>query len=81
MRNNRRLQVLSGLLVVVAIVAVIFIRFFGTPQKPPPSAPGYYSGPMKSKGDPTIFGNEEGQRVAAPPGATTKPASPKDGSN
>lgn len=74
MNETRRVQVLSGVLLVLAIVAVAVWYSYRPGEKPPPSEPGYYTGPMKSKGDPTIFGTDAGQRVAAPPEATKSPA-------
>lgn len=44
--------------------------------RPAPSGPGYYYGPMKSKGNPNLYGDDDGKRVPKPPeavAAETKP--------
>jgi hypothetical protein len=75
MKPSKRLRVLSGICFVLAVIAAIIWSHNRPDAKPPPSAPGYYYGPMKSKGDPNVYGTEAGQRVAPPPGALVKPAS------
>lgn len=55
--NNRSIIILACLLVVGALA----IRMMLSPGKvkPPPSAPGYYTGPMKNKSG-TLITNEDG---------------------
>ena len=74
MKRPRRSQVLSGILVVVALIAAIVLYGRGKEGRPEPSAPGYYTGPMKSKGDPTVYGTDEGVKVAPPPAAAKTPS-------
>ena len=77
MDQSQRMRVLTGIFLVLAVVAA-GVWYTNRPGvKPPPSAPGYYTGPMKSKGDPTVYGTDDGVRVPAPAGAsqTAKPTS------
>ncbi len=49
MKNNQRLKVLAGVLLALAIVAVIVISNFTNPPRPEPNQKGYYTGPMINK--------------------------------
>jgi len=71
MKQSQRLRLLSGICFILAVIAAILWSNNRPDAKPPPSAPGYYTGPMRSKGDPNVYATDAGQRVAPPPGATT----------
>lgn len=64
--KNRRLKVLSGVLVILAIVAVVYSSVAAPGKKPPPSAPGYYTGPMRPKGGQELLATEDGKVTALP---------------
>ncbi|HZO91237.1 MAG TPA: hypothetical protein VFB38_23135 [Chthonomonadaceae bacterium] len=70
MRTNRRLQVLSGILIALALVAAVAFYWQRQPEKPPPDS-GYYTGPFRSKGDPNRYATDDGKIVPPPPGAST----------
>jgi len=56
-----------GALLLLAIVLRLVID--SRPAKPPPSAPGYYAGPMKGKGGKS-YGTEDGRPTEAPSGTS-----------
>jgi hypothetical protein len=49
MNKRSRLKVLGGVLLALAIVAVIVIRNYMNPPRPEPNQKGYYTGPMINK--------------------------------
>jgi len=69
MQEKQKMLLLAGLLIVLAVVLVFTMRG-GKKVKPPPSAVGYYSGPMRNKSDPTKYTTEDGRVVPTPPGAS-----------
>jgi hypothetical protein len=61
-----------GVLLILGIFGVVIWMRFLNPSRPrpePPEGAVYYTGPMKSKGDPNVYGTDEGKQVAPPPGA------------
>jgi hypothetical protein len=56
------------LVAVLGVVIVVQIRRAAHPTKPPPDAPGYYTGVMLNKSG-TAYTTEEGKIVPPPPGA------------
>ena len=57
-----------GITAIVLIIGAICMRLaLKDPPKPPPSAPGYYTGPMRSKGNPNSIATEDGKIVQLPP--------------
>jgi hypothetical protein len=64
--KNGRVKVLSGALVVVAIIAVVYFSINTPGKKPPPSEAGYYTGPMRPKGGQDILATEDGKVTALP---------------
>ena len=71
--DRKNLYIIGGV-AVLAAAAVLLRVFLGGDGKPPPSAPGYYTGPMKAKGGDT-YGNDDGQLVPKPEGAKSAPPS------
>lgn len=71
MQEKKRLRSLSGVFLALCVAAGVVWWMFRPGVKPPPSAPGYYTGPMRSKGDPNVFGTDDGVRV--PPPASSQP--------
>jgi hypothetical protein len=63
--NKRAIIILACLLVVIGAVA-IRMMFSPGKVKPPPSAPGYYTGPMKNKSG-TLITNEDGTVIRSIP--------------
>ncbi len=82
MKEKDRQKLLLGLLAVVAVVAAIVLSQNRPAAKPPPDRGlFYYTGPMKSKGNPNLYGTDDGRRVPPPAGAKTagtSPAAPTD---
>lgn len=72
--DKKRLQMFA--LAAAALVAVaILLRFSMAPEgKPPPSASGYYTGPMKGKGSNVSYGTDDGKSVP-PPSQANAPTS------
>ena len=65
MKQQKRVQVLVGILLAVAVFAAVFLTRSGQADtKPPPSASGYYTGPMKNKWG--TFTTEDGKLVPQP---------------
>lgn len=77
-KDKRVLYILGGLLLVVLGVWVVLTP--RTRQKPPPSAPGYYTGPFRKKIG-VGFVTESGKEVSLPnePGASASADSQKLG--
>lgn len=74
MKDRRMMYAVVGLAVVLGAV-VLRILIIGTPgAKPAPSAPGYYTGLMKSKGSDT-YATEDG-KVGQPSPDASKPGAP-----
>lgn len=71
MDESKRLRSLAAVFLALCVTAGVVWWVFRPGVKPPPSAPGYYTGPMRSKGDPNVFGTDEGVRV--PPPASSQP--------
>lgn len=69
MPEKTRLKYLAGALVILTLVAVVVLHNYKNPQKAPPSEPGYYSGPFRSKSDPNVYSTDDNKVVPAPPGA------------
>jgi len=82
MDQPKRKHLLFGFLVLALIMGAIFMFSNTKEPKPAPTAgPGiYYTGPMRSKGDPNLYGTEDGKKVPPPPGVDTGSA-PKSMSN
>lgn len=77
MKDRRMMYAIVGLAVVLGAV-VLRILLIGTPgAKPAPSAPGYYTGLMKSKGSDT-YATEEG-KVGQPSQSASTPNTPPGG--
>jgi hypothetical protein len=75
MKDRRMVYAVVGLVVVLGAV-VLRILVVGSPgAKPAPSAPGYYTGLMKSKGGSNTYATEEG-KVGQPPADTRNTQSP-----
>jgi len=75
--NDRRRIVYVILGALVLFAAMIRLMYSTAPSKPPPSGPGYYTGPMKAKSG-NSYGTEDGRLVPAPPGKDSG-ASPTGG--
>lgn len=73
-----RTQTLLGIMLLLGIVAAVVQYALRPGVRPPPDSSGYYTGPMKSKGNPNMWGTDDGKRVDPPPGATGKPAETTD---
>jgi hypothetical protein len=78
MQTTNRKKLIDGFLVTVLVVVVVcwFLNNL-QPAKPPPSAPGYYMGPLRSKGNPNMAATEDGRKVDLPPLAPSKPEGSK----
>jgi hypothetical protein len=73
MKKQQRTQVLVGILLAVTVFAAVFLTRNGQADgKPPPSASGYYSGPMKNKWG--TLTTEEGKLVQNPNGTSPSPS-------
>jgi len=68
--NDSRTKILFGALLAAVAIAVAVFFFNSKPPKAAPSGPGYYSGPMRNKSNPNIYGTDDGKQVPAPPGDT-----------
>jgi len=71
--DKQQWYIFVGLLVVLAAVVAFSLRG-GKKEKPPPNVPGYYTGPMRNKADPTKYTTEDNRVVPPPPGASTSPS-------
>ena len=71
MSEKQRLRVMSGVAIMLLVVAAIVWSRGGQNVKPPPSEPGYYTGPMRGKGQKDTYGTDDGKRVPPPPGASS----------
>lgn len=69
MEDKQKKLLLVGLLIVLAAVLAFTLRA-GKKEKPPPTVPGYYSGPMRNKSDPTKYTTEDNRIAPTPPGAS-----------
>jgi hypothetical protein len=75
MKDRRMMYAVVGLAVVLGAV-VLRILVVGSPgQKPAPSAPGYYTGLMKSKGGRDTYATEDG-KVGQPPANASQQNTP-----
>jgi hypothetical protein len=75
MKDRRMMYAVVGLAVVLGAV-VLRILIVGAPgAKPAPSAPGYYTGLMKSKGGRNTFATEDG-KVGQPSQSASSPSAP-----
>jgi len=84
MKNNSlRFNILKGFLATVVVVCITYYMLVKPGARPEPNHGGYYTGPMKSKGDPNIYGNDEGVKVPPPPESNTSvaTAAPKPDDN
>ena len=79
MAKPKRIHILSGALVAMAVTAVVYFSAFGPGKKPPPSGPGYYTGVMRGKGANATFSNEDGTDQRPPPGAKEAKSNPMEG--
>jgi len=80
--DNRTRWMIGALVVTVAVAAFIFMKASRASMSPP-SGLYYYTGPMRNKKDPNIWGDAQGNRVPPPPDAIPVPPSsannaPKD---
>ncbi|MCS6777921.1 MAG: hypothetical protein RMJ43_09800 [Chloroherpetonaceae bacterium] len=66
MEERQRTLVLLGLLLAAIVCAAIFIPRLSSQEKPPPSAPGYYTGPMKNKSGRDEYATEDNRIVPKP---------------
>ena len=71
MNEQKRTQILVGILVTVAVVAAVYLTASGKSkdEKPPPSASGYYTGPMKNKSGKDEYSTEDNKLVPKPASA------------
>ncbi|GEM_PF-2666788 len=67
--------VIVGLLITAGLLRIMSRT---SDKKPPPSAPGYYTGPMRGKGNPNFAATEDGRQVDLPPLKETPDASTSD---
>src|SRR5438270_14048805 len=67
MPTSNTTKILGGVLLIGLIVAAVSWYFYIQPPRPAPSAPGYYMGPLRAKGNPNSVGTEDGQKVTLPP--------------
>ena len=83
MDKPKRMALMSGLLVILAAVAIFVYARGGANEKPPPSAPGYYTGPMKNKSGRDEYSTEDNKLVAKPESASASgtAAGKKDATN
>ncbi len=68
--ENRRGPIIGAALVLTLFVAAILWARFLHPPRETPAPSGntfYYTGPMHQKGNPNMWGNEDGSRAAPPP--------------
>lgn len=70
MKNERRKIVYSILGALLLFAVFVRLITHTSSQKPPPSASGYYTGPMKAKSG-NSYGTEDGRIVQPPPSAAT----------
>jgi hypothetical protein len=77
--NDSRTRILFGVLFAAVAIAVVVFFLNTKPSKPAPSASGYYSGPFRNKSNPNMYGNDDGQQVAAPADSTPAAAGAKAG--
>ena len=69
MKENQKRQTLVAVFAVLVVAAaIVWIAFLPTGNsKPAPNGPGiYYTGPMRSKGNRSVYGTEDGVRVPQP---------------
>ena len=72
-QNTLRIFALAAVCL-LAVGGYLWYRYLH-PVKPPPEGPGvYYMGPMRSKGNPNVWGTEDGRRASPPPGVPALPA-------
>lgn len=71
MPKIERSQALLAVLCVTVIGAVVFFLTQTKEKRPPPSASGYYSGPMRGKGARLTYGDDNGHEVPPPPSTAT----------
>lgn len=76
MDQKKRVMVLVGVLIAAAVVAIIFIPRASHEEKPPPNAPGYYTGPMKNKSGRDEYSTEDNKIVPKPADASTTASVP-----
>ena len=75
MQTVNTTKLLGGMLVVGIILVAVAWYMYLKPAKPPPNAPGYYTGPLRAKGNPNIAATDDGQKVNLPPPASTEAGS------
>ena len=69
MNENGRLKVLASICGFLALLALVTWMMMRPAGRPAPSAPGYYSGPMRNKSKRDIYATDDGVRVQPPAGA------------
>lgn len=75
MKQPKRMQVMVGILLVLTVFAAVYLTRAGqTEAKPPPSAPGYYTGPMKNKSGKEEYSTEDNKIVPKPADAGSSSA-------
>ena len=68
MNSKKRVGLLFGAMVVLALIAVVVLSRQGKSEKPAPSEQGYYTGVMKNKGG--KYSTED--KLAKPPLSATQ---------
>ncbi len=76
MDERKRLRLLLGLGAVLLVAAVLLFLPGRKPQRLAPNASGYYTGPMRSKGDRSIYSTEDGRVVPPPAQPEARPKPP-----
>jgi hypothetical protein len=72
MRPPNRSQVLTGVLILMACIAMLLLFSGKKDSRPPPVASGYYTGPFRSRNkDKAVWSTDDGKIVPPPPGADT----------
>jgi hypothetical protein len=72
MTKNKRSLVLMVVFAVSIAGAVVFFVTQSGDKRPPPSASGYYAGPMRAKGS-NHYGDDSGKEVPPPAGSSVNP--------
>ncbi|MCW3095074.1 MAG: hypothetical protein JWL77_692 [Chthonomonadaceae bacterium] len=72
MTKNKRSLVLMVVFAASIAGAVVFFVTMSGDKRPPPSASGYYAGPMRAKGS-NHYGDDSGKEVPAPAGNAVNP--------
>lgn len=78
MKANPRLKVMAGVLITLAVVAIVILKNYMNPPRPEPNQPNYYTGPRINKAR-TLMVDDNGKVYGPAPAEPKTPVSQPGG--